>query len=54
VDTPEEADRLYNAFSDKANTKVCVPYGETFWAHRFGMFEDQFGVPWMINCEKQA
>ena len=27
---------------------------ETFWAVRFGMLEDQFGVPWMINCEKKG
>ena len=28
-----------------------MPLGPTFWAARFGMFTDQFGVPWMINCE---
>jgi len=25
---------------------------ETFWAARFAAFDDQFGIPWMINCEK--
>jgi uncharacterized glyoxalase superfamily protein PhnB len=25
---------------------------EAFWAHRFGMCTDRFGIPWMINCEK--
>ena len=25
---------------------------ETFWALRFGMLVDRFGIPWMINCEK--
>jgi PhnB protein len=25
---------------------------ETFWAQRFAMFVDKFGIPWMINCEK--
>jgi len=54
VETPEEADRLYNAFSEKAKIEPCMPYGETFWAHRFGMFVDPFGVPWMINCEKKG
>ena len=24
---------------------------KTFWAERFGMVIDRFGVPWMINCE---
>jgi hypothetical protein len=28
--------------------------GETFWAARFGMLVDRFGIPWMINCEKTA
>ncbi|CAA9289224.1 PhnB protein; putative DNA binding 3-demethylubiquinone-9 3-methyltransferase domain protein [uncultured Coleofasciculus sp.] len=27
---------------------------ETFWAARFGMLVDQFGIPWMINCDKAA
>jgi PhnB protein len=32
---------------------VKVPIAETFWAERFGMLVDQFGAPWMINCEKK-
>jgi PhnB protein len=27
---------------------------ETFWAAKFGMLTDQFGISWMINCEKPA
>jgi len=23
---------------------------ETFWAIRFGMVVDRFGIPWMVNC----
>jgi PhnB protein len=52
VDTPEEAERLFKALSEKA--EICMPIAETFWAQRFGMLKDQFGVPWMVNCEKQA
>lgn len=26
-----------------------MPFGKTFWAEGFGMFQDQFGVPWMIS-----
>jgi PhnB protein len=51
TDTPEEADRYFNALSEKAN--IIMPIGETFWARRFGMLIDQFGVSWMVNCEKQ-
>jgi PhnB protein len=28
-----------------------MPIGQTFWALRFGMLVDRFGVSWMINCE---
>jgi PhnB protein len=50
VDTTEEAERLFKALSEKA--EIGIPIAETFWAHRFGMLTDQFGVPWMVNCEK--
>jgi PhnB protein len=29
-----------------------MPIAETFWAQRFGMLTDQFGIPWMVNCER--
>ena len=46
------AERLFKELSE--NGKVEMPIGETFWALRFGMFTDQFGIPWMINCERPA
>lgn len=49
---PAEADRLFAALSE--NAQVTLPIRETFWALRFGMLTDQFGIPWMINCEKAA
>lgn len=45
-----EAERVFHALSEKG--AVEMPIQETFWAQRFAMFADQFGVPWMINCEK--
>jgi PhnB protein len=48
----EEAERIFQALSD--NAKVEMPLQETFWAVRFGMLRDRFGIPWMINCEKAA
>jgi PhnB protein len=50
VDTPDEAERLFSALAE--NATILMPLQETFWAARFGMLTDQFGVPWMINCEK--
>ena len=50
--TPEEAERIFAALSEKGT--VHMPIQETFWALRFGMLNDQFGIPWMINCEKKT
>ncbi len=44
-----EADRLFATLS-KGGT-VTMPYEKTFWGAKFGMFTDQFGIHWMINCE---
>jgi PhnB protein len=30
---------------------VVMPLEKTFWAARFGMVVDRFGIPWLINCE---
>jgi PhnB protein len=30
---------------------VVLPLEKTFWAARFGMVVDRFGIPWLINCE---
>ncbi|HZL28017.1 MAG TPA: VOC family protein [Acidobacteriaceae bacterium] len=50
VDTPEDADRVFAALSEGGN--ITMPIQETFWAKRFGMCTDRFGIPWMVNCEK--
>jgi PhnB protein len=50
IDTAEEADRIFAELSEGG--AVRMPIEETFWAVRFGMVTDKFGIPWMINCEK--
>ena len=50
VDTPAEAERVYAALAEGG--KSSYPLAETFFAHRFGMLEDRFGIAWLINCEK--
>lgn len=44
-----EAERLFSALAE--NGQVKMPLQQTFWAARFGMLVDQFGIPWMINCD---
>ncbi len=52
VTDPADAERKFHALAE--NGTVRMPIQETFWATRFGMLVDQFGIPWMINCEKTA
>ncbi len=52
VEEPAEADRLFHAL--ESGGKVEMPIQETFWAPRFGMLVDRFGIPWMINCRPAA
>jgi PhnB protein len=52
INDPKEAERIFRALAE--NGKVQMAIQETFWATRFGMLVDQFGIPWMINCEKPA
>lgn len=49
---PEEADRIFGELSQGG--VVAMPMQETFWARRFGMLTDRFGVPWMINGGLQS
>jgi PhnB protein len=28
-----------------------MPLEKTFWAERFGVLVDRFGIQWLINCE---
>jgi len=41
-----ECDRLFNALADGG--QVRMPLGKTFFASRFGMVADRFGVGWMV------
>jgi len=52
IDDPADAERIFHALAE--NGIVQLPIQETFWADRFGMLVDQFGVPWMVNCGKPA
>ena len=52
LNDPAEAERIFHTLAE--NGKVEMPFQQTFWAYRFGMLVDQFGIPWMINCEHAA
>ena len=46
----QETEKMFGALSEGA--KVTMPLQETFWATRFGMLTDRFGINWMFNLEK--
>jgi PhnB protein len=52
IEEPGEAERLFAALAEGG--AVRMPLGETFWALRFGMLVDRFGIPWMVNCSRPA
>jgi PhnB protein len=52
LNDPAAAERIFNALVEQGTVKM--PFQHTFWAHRFGMLVDRFGIPWMINCDKAA
>ena len=52
IKEPAEADRIFTALSEGGT--VHMPIQKTFWAIRFGMLVDKFGIPWMVNCEQGA
>ena len=50
LDIPDvsHAERVFHSLSE--NGTIRMPIQETFWARRFGVLVDQFGIPWEINC----
>ncbi|MEA5599086.1 VOC family protein [Rivularia sp. UHCC 0363] len=44
-----KAEQIFDALA--AGGTVRMQLQETFWAKRFGTVVDQFGTPWMINCD---
>jgi PhnB protein len=51
LDAQDEAhaERMFAALSDGG--QVRMPLGKTFFAKRFGMVADRFGVGWMVILE---
>lgn len=45
-----QAERVFAALAEGGSVQMALQ--ETFWAARFGVVVDRFGVPWEINCGK--
>jgi PhnB protein len=44
----EQADRVFNGLAEGGS--VTMPLQKTFWAERFGMLTDRYGIEWMVNA----
>ena len=49
-DDLEAADEMFNKMA--VGGTIIMPMAETYWAARFGMLTDKYGINWMFNCEK--
>jgi PhnB protein len=49
IPSTAEAERIFHELA--RDGRVVMPLEKTFWATRFGMVVDRFGIPWLINCE---
>ena len=47
VKSEADADRLFAALAEGG--QIRMPLAKTFWAPKFGMVADKFGVGWMVN-----
>ena len=45
----DEAEKIFGALSKGG--QVMMPIEKTFWASRFGMCKDKFGIQWMVGTE---
>lgn len=49
TESEAEADKIFNGLS--AGGKVEMAMAKVFWGSYFGMFEDKFGVHWMVSFD---
>lgn len=44
-----DAERIFQLLAKEG--KVVMPLEKTFWAARFGIVVDPYGIRWLINCD---
>lgn len=47
IKSTSDAERIFHELAKDG--RAVVPLEKTFWAARFGMVVDRFGIPWVIN-----
>ena len=51
VDSTPDAERIFKALTDGG--EAIMPMQETFFAHRYGIARDRFGILWMVLHDKE-
>jgi len=49
IESTAKAERIFQDLAKDG--QVLMPLEKTFWAERFGVVVDRFGITWLINCE---
>ena len=49
IESTADAERIFHGLA--LDGRIVMPLEQTFWAARFGMIVDRFGIPWLINCD---
>jgi PhnB protein len=52
ADTPEKAEQFFAALSEGG--RIQIPMVKTFFAERYGIVIDRFGVSWKVMVEAKA
>jgi PhnB protein len=47
-----QAEKIFAALAE--NGVIVAPLEQTFWAPKFGMLQDRFGVSWMVSVEHKT
>ena len=50
MNDPAKAEKMFEKLADGGS--VTMPMQQTFWAERFGMLTDKYGINWMFNHSK--
>ena len=50
TDDVAKAETMFDKMAEGG--EITMPMQETFWAERFGMLTDKFGINRMFNCDK--
>lgn len=52
AETPEQAEQFFTALSEGG--QIQIPLTKTFFAERYGIVQDRFGVSWKVMVESRT